>query len=232
MINTVQDFFDRQEKHKFPLPETSKPYTKRKLLYGGKIEVALKDNGTGKVVLDPSAEKPQSLIILDTDWRELEREATRLRELLVNRDLTAGSGGVVEMDVMRSPEPKIGQIKQRRKKMPSNNKKTEASVNGRTKVACLSYKDFTLRAIDRLRKPPARGIHTVWSGFNQAAVAYYAEFGQKVNPIDIVQGLVKEGSIALKPTKGGVMIYAPTDAPKYASAESKGKEALAAILGK
>jgi len=35
-------------------------------------------------------------------------------------------------------------------------------------TAKISEEEFVFRAIKRLRKPPYRGIHSVYSGFNQA----------------------------------------------------------------
>jgi hypothetical protein len=80
--------------------------------------------------------------------------------------------------------------------------------------------EFVLRAIKRLRKPPYRGIHSVYSGFNQA---FKEHFGQ--NPVEMTQKLAAEGKIVVRPVKGGVMLYLPEDAP------SAPKSVLQKILG-
>ena len=73
----------------------------------------------------------------------------------------------------------------------------------------ISEEEFVYRAIKRLRKPPYRGIHSVFSGFNQA---FKEHFGK--NPIEVTQKLAGEGKIVTRPVKGGVMLYLPEDAPQ------------------
>ena len=76
----------------------------------------------------------------------------------------------------------------------------------------LSYEDFIKKAIVSLRKENYKGIHTVYSGFNQAFKDYYPG----VNPIDTTNALEKEGKIVIRPVKGGVMLYFPEEAPAQA----------------
>jgi hypothetical protein len=73
----------------------------------------------------------------------------------------------------------------------------------------ISEEEFVLRAIKRLRKPPYRGIHSVYSGFNQA---FKEHFGK--NPVDVTKRMAEEGKIVTRPVRGGVMLYVPDDAPK------------------
>ena len=73
----------------------------------------------------------------------------------------------------------------------------------------VSEEEFILRAIKRLSKPPYRGIHSVYSGFNQA---FKEHFGK--NPVEVTIKLAEEGKIVTRPVRGGVMIYLPDDAPK------------------
>ena len=73
----------------------------------------------------------------------------------------------------------------------------------------VSEEEFVLRAIKRLRKPPYKGIHSVYSGFNQA---FKEHFGK--NPVEVTQRLTAEGKIVTRPVRGGVMIYLPDEAPK------------------
>ena len=73
----------------------------------------------------------------------------------------------------------------------------------------VSEEEFILRAIKRLRKPPYKGIHSVYSGFNQA---FKEHFGK--NPVEVTMKLAEEGKIVTRPVRGGVMIYHPDDAPK------------------
>jgi len=73
----------------------------------------------------------------------------------------------------------------------------------------ITEEEFIRRAIKRLRKPPYKGIHSVFSGFNQA---FKEHFGK--NPVEVTQRLSAEGKIVTRPVRGGVMIYLPDEAPK------------------
>ena len=69
----------------------------------------------------------------------------------------------------------------------------------------------------------SRGIHSVFSGFNQAFREYFGE-----DPIKITQELASRGKIELRPVKRGVMIYLPGEAPQ--SRDTLGKKALSKIF--
>jgi hypothetical protein len=73
----------------------------------------------------------------------------------------------------------------------------------------IGEEEFVFRAIKRLRKPPYRGIHSVYSGFNQA---FKEHFGK--NPVETTQRMAAEGKIAVRPVRGGVMLYLQEDAPQ------------------
>jgi len=73
----------------------------------------------------------------------------------------------------------------------------------------LSHEEFIKKAIVSLRKEGYKGIHTVYSGFNEAFKKYFT--GE--NPVDATNNLAKEGKIVIRPVKGGVMLYLPEDAP-------------------
>jgi hypothetical protein len=86
----------------------------------------------------------------------------------------------------------------------------------------ISEYEFVVRAIKKLRNPPYKGIHSVYSGFNQAFKDYF-----DTNPIQTTQRLAKEGKITIRPVKGGVMLYVPEDAP----GQTDSKRVLEKILG-
>ncbi len=88
----------------------------------------------------------------------------------------------------------------------------------------LSYEEFIKKAIVKLRKDNYKGIHTVYSGFNQAFKKHYGE----VDPIQVTNELAAQGKVVIRPVRGGVMLYLPEDAP---AVPNKADEALAAILG-
>jgi len=71
----------------------------------------------------------------------------------------------------------------------------------------LTEVEFVHRAIKKLRGK-YKGIHTVYSGFNEALKKYFG-----TNPEETTQRLSREGRIVIRPVKGGVMIYLPEDAP-------------------
>lgn len=83
----------------------------------------------------------------------------------------------------------------------------------------LSYEEFVKKAIVSLRKEGYKGIHTVYSGFNEAFKKYYGD----EDPIKITNQLAQEGKIALRPVKGGVMLYLTEDAP---ASRTKGEDVL------
>lgn len=82
----------------------------------------------------------------------------------------------------------------------------------------LSYEDFIKTAIVKLRSENYRGIHSVYSGFNEAFKQYFGE-----DPVAVTTRLAGEGKIQLMPVRGGVMIYLPGDAPVKLN---RGEEAL------
>lgn len=88
----------------------------------------------------------------------------------------------------------------------------------------LNYEEFFKMAILKLRDiSKSRGIHSVFSGFNQAFREYFGE-----DPIKVTQELAGNGKIEIRPVKRGVMIYLPGEAPQ--SRADLGKAALSKIL--
>ncbi len=83
----------------------------------------------------------------------------------------------------------------------------------------LNYEEFVRKAIVSLRKDGYKGIHSVYSGFNEAFKKYFP--GD--NPVEVTNGLAQHGKIVIRPVKGGVMFYLPEDAP---SPKSSADEAL------
>jgi len=79
----------------------------------------------------------------------------------------------------------------------------------------LSHEEFVKKAIVSLRKPGYKGIHTVFSGFNEAFKRYF----EGENPVEVTQKLAEEEKIVLRPVKGGVMIYLPEEAPTRTSGD-------------
>ena len=79
----------------------------------------------------------------------------------------------------------------------------------------LSYEEFIRQAILKLRTGNYKGIHSVYSGFNEAFRKYY----DGVNPVEVTNRLAKEKKITIRPVKGGVMLYLPEDAPQTARAD-------------
>jgi hypothetical protein len=78
--------------------------------------------------------------------------------------------------------------------------------------------EFVRLAIAKLRNEPYKGIHSVYSGFNEAFKKYFA--GD--DPIKLTNQMAEDGKLAIRPVKGGVVLYLPEDGPKT----SRGEEAL------
>jgi hypothetical protein len=86
----------------------------------------------------------------------------------------------------------------------------------------LTEEEFVVGAIKKLRKEPFRGIHSVYSGFNEAFRKYFG-----TNPVEVTSRLANEGKIEVRPFKGGAMLFLPGEAPKRPSTE----EIIQIILG-
>lgn len=85
----------------------------------------------------------------------------------------------------------------------------------------LTPEQFILEAIVKLRAPDAksRGIHSVFSGFNEAFRTYFP--GE--DPVAWTQKLAAEGKLVTRVVRGGAMLYLPGDAPAGAT---RGADAL------
>jgi hypothetical protein len=73
----------------------------------------------------------------------------------------------------------------------------------------MSHEEFVKKAVVSLRKEGYKGIHSVYSGFNNAFKKYF----DGENPVEVTNRLAMEGKIIIRPVKGGVMLYLPEDAP-------------------
>ncbi len=82
----------------------------------------------------------------------------------------------------------------------------------------LGPEEFVKLAIARLRLENYKGIHSIYSGFNEAFKSYF----DGANPIDATGELARQGRIGLRPVKGGVMLYLPGEGPEM----SRGDMAL------
>ncbi len=72
----------------------------------------------------------------------------------------------------------------------------------------LEKEEFVVRAIKNLRGK-YRGIHSVFSGFNEAFRQYFGG-----DPRPVTQELAAKGIIEIRPVKGGVMLYLKGEAPQ------------------
>jgi hypothetical protein len=81
----------------------------------------------------------------------------------------------------------------------------------------LSKEEFVKKAVVSLRKEGYKGIHTVYSGFNEAFKKYF----EGEDPIKTTTELAKEGKIVIRPVKGGVMLYLPEDSPAQGQTASE-----------
>jgi hypothetical protein len=79
----------------------------------------------------------------------------------------------------------------------------------------LTQEEFVKLAIAKLRLENYKGIHSIYSGFNDAFKAYF-EGG---SPIDATGELARLGKIVIRPVKGGVMLYLPGEGPEMSRAD-------------
>jgi hypothetical protein len=84
--------------------------------------------------------------------------------------------------------------------------------------AKIGHEEFVRLAVAKLRLENYKGIHSVYSGFNEAFKTYF----EGTNPIEVTGELARQGKITLRPVRGGVMLYLPEDGPQY----SRGDQAL------
>lgn len=86
----------------------------------------------------------------------------------------------------------------------------------------ITKEEFVVQAIKRLRdESKSKGIHSRFSGFNEA---FKLQFGEESRPT--TDRMAAEGKLAIIPSKGGVRLYLPEEAPVGAT----GADALARIL--
>jgi len=88
----------------------------------------------------------------------------------------------------------------------------------------LSEEEFIIEGIKKLRRDPYKGIHSVFSGFNDAFRKHFNK-----DPIEFTTKMASTGKIEIIPLKSGkgVMLYLPGEGPRG----RKTDEALKKILG-
>ena len=88
----------------------------------------------------------------------------------------------------------------------------------------LSKEEFIIEGIKKLRKEPYKGIHSVFSGFNDAFRKHFNK-----DPIEFTSKMASAGKIEIIPLRSGkgVMLYLPGEGPRG----RKTDEALKKILG-
>lgn len=75
------------------------------------------------------------------------------------------------------------------------------------KAQKLSHAEFVIQEIKRRRTGNYKGIHAVFSGFNEAFRDYFNE-----DPVKATEDLAKRGVIIVKPSRGGVILYDANEA--------------------
>lgn len=67
----------------------------------------------------------------------------------------------------------------------------------------LTPEEFVFLALEKLKKPEHKGIHAVYSGFNEA----FREYFPQLDPVKTMKELAANGKIKIRPTRGGAVIY-------------------------
>ena len=90
----------------------------------------------------------------------------------------------------------------------------------------MTYKEFVECSIKALREPPYKGIHVVYSNFNNAFRQYYDE-----DPRPIIDKMVEDGFLVSRPARGGAIIMLAVDTDeKMKKADTDASAVLAKIL--
>ena len=74
----------------------------------------------------------------------------------------------------------------------------------------LGLEEFVRLAVVRLRTGNFRGIHSVYSGFNEAFKRYF----EGADPVQATTDLAGAGKLVIRPARNGVMLYLPEEAPQ------------------
>jgi hypothetical protein len=73
----------------------------------------------------------------------------------------------------------------------------------------LNHEEFIRLAVVRLRNANFKGIHSVYSGFNEAFRKYF----EGADPVKVTTEFAGAGRLVIRPAKNGVMLYLPEDVP-------------------
>lgn len=95
-------------------------------------------------------------------------------------------------------------------------KKSKPPVNTK-----MSYREFVERSIKALRVSPHKGIHVVYSGFNNAFRQYYNE-----DPRSVTDKLTEEGFLVSRLARGGAIIALSSES------DQKSNDSVSAVLAK
>lgn len=79
---------------------------------------------------------------------------------------------------------------------------------------------FTKQAIVNLRNPKYKGLHTVFSGFNDAFRTYFEGDTTGNDPVAFTKEAVKAGELESRPAFRGAMIYLKGEAPQSEAAKN------------
>ena len=74
----------------------------------------------------------------------------------------------------------------------------------------MGAEEFVRLAVVRLRNANFKGIHSVYSGFNEA----FRKSFEGADPVKATMEFAEAGKLVLRPAKNGVMLYLPEDAPQ------------------
>jgi hypothetical protein len=88
----------------------------------------------------------------------------------------------------------------------------------------VTEEEFVIAAIRELRREPYKGIHSVYSGFNEA---FRRQFGK--DPVEVTTRMRDQGKIIIRPSRNGVMLYLPEDQVKPLDPEEVRRRVLASV---
>lgn len=168
--------------------------------------MAAKVRSTAKKLLKESDNTEMTLA-------ELQKEIEQIRDIQLRSDYVRSSLEVRDsgFEIHLDTDPVVVSLKNSPKR-----KEVEKVARARkAKSKKLNPEEFTLLAIQKLSGPPHKAIHSVYSGFNAAFRKYFSN----LDPVEEIQKLVKAGKVRIRPSKGGVLIFAGKENTPAGSAE-------------
>jgi len=81
------------------------------------------------------------------------------------------------------------------------------------KAKAMDISDLVRKCIEKLRTDGYKGIHSVYSGFNE----FMRQVHPDLDPVKIMEALSQSDGFGVRTVKGGAILYLPEDAKEFAN---------------